>query len=103
MAPARTWPPETLLRAQGVRVAFFDVDGVFTDGGGNLSAEPMFAAPERGDYRLRLESPLVDAGIEQPWMAGGTDLAGNPRVKMGGVDMGCYETPPPGGTAIMLR
>jgi 3-deoxy-D-manno-octulosonate 8-phosphate phosphatase (KDO 8-P phosphatase) len=28
-----SFPPETLLRAQGVRVAFFDVDGVLTDGG----------------------------------------------------------------------
>jgi 3-deoxy-D-manno-octulosonate 8-phosphate phosphatase (KDO 8-P phosphatase) len=32
-APAQTWPPELLLRAQGVRVAIFDVDGVLTDGG----------------------------------------------------------------------
>ena len=31
--PARTFPPELLLAAQGVRVAFFDVDGVMTDGG----------------------------------------------------------------------
>jgi 3-deoxy-D-manno-octulosonate 8-phosphate phosphatase (KDO 8-P phosphatase) len=30
---ALTWPPEVLLRAQGIRVAFFDVDGVLTDGG----------------------------------------------------------------------
>ncbi|MDR0478536.1 MAG: HAD hydrolase family protein [Burkholderiaceae bacterium] len=31
-APAQVWPPELLLRAQGVRVAIFDVDGVLTDG-----------------------------------------------------------------------
>lgn len=31
--PALAWPPELLLRAQGVRVAIFDVDGVLTDGG----------------------------------------------------------------------
>ena len=30
--PALTFAPELLLRAQGVRVAFFDVDGVLTDG-----------------------------------------------------------------------
>lgn len=30
--PALTWPPETLLQAQGIRVAFLDVDGVLTDG-----------------------------------------------------------------------
>lgn len=32
-APVLTFLPELLLRAQNVRVAFFDVDGVLTDGG----------------------------------------------------------------------
>lgn len=31
--PALAFAPELLLRAQSVRVAFFDVDGVLTDGG----------------------------------------------------------------------
>ena len=31
--PALNFPPELLLRTQPVRVVFFDVDGVFTDGG----------------------------------------------------------------------
>lgn len=31
--PALSFEPELLLRAQGIRVAFFDVDGVLTDGG----------------------------------------------------------------------
>lgn len=33
MTPALNFPPELLLKAQGVRVVFFDVDGVLTDGG----------------------------------------------------------------------
>jgi 3-deoxy-D-manno-octulosonate 8-phosphate phosphatase (KDO 8-P phosphatase) len=37
--PALTFPPELLLAAQGVRVAFFDVDGVLTDGGLYLSEQ----------------------------------------------------------------
>jgi 3-deoxy-D-manno-octulosonate 8-phosphate phosphatase (KDO 8-P phosphatase) len=37
--PALAFPPELLLAAQGVRVAFFDVDGVLTDGGLYLSHE----------------------------------------------------------------
>jgi 3-deoxy-D-manno-octulosonate 8-phosphate phosphatase (KDO 8-P phosphatase) len=37
MAPRQNFPPELLLAAQGVRVAFFDVDGVLTDGGLYLS------------------------------------------------------------------
>lgn len=33
MTPTLTFPPELLLRAQPIRVVFFDVDGVLTDGG----------------------------------------------------------------------
>jgi 3-deoxy-D-manno-octulosonate 8-phosphate phosphatase (KDO 8-P phosphatase) len=33
LQPALNFPPELLLRAQGVKVVFFDVDGVLTDGG----------------------------------------------------------------------
>ena len=33
MSPTLNFPPELLLAAQGIRVAFFDVDGVLTDGG----------------------------------------------------------------------
>jgi len=33
MRPALNFDPELLLRAQGVQVAFLDVDGVLTDGG----------------------------------------------------------------------
>lgn len=33
LEPALHYPPELLLLAQGIRVAFFDIDGVLTDGG----------------------------------------------------------------------
>ena len=33
MTPALTFLPELLLKAQGIQVVFFDVDGVLTDGG----------------------------------------------------------------------
>ncbi len=39
MTPALTFPPDLLLAAQGIRVAFFDVDGVLTDGGVYFSGE----------------------------------------------------------------
>lgn len=38
--PVLNFPPELLLRAQGVKVAFFDVDGVLTDGGLYFSEYP---------------------------------------------------------------
>ena len=31
--PSLNFPPELLLKAQGIKLAFFDVDGVLTDGG----------------------------------------------------------------------
>lgn len=33
MTPALNFDPDLLLKAQGIRVVFFDVDGVLTDGG----------------------------------------------------------------------
>lgn len=39
MAPALHFPPELLLKAQGLKVAFFDVDGVLTDGGLYMSEQ----------------------------------------------------------------
>lgn len=35
------------------------------DGTGNISADPAFADPENGDYRLTLGSPAVDAGTPE--------------------------------------
>ena len=40
LAPALNFAPELLLKAQGIRVAFFDVDGVLTDGGLYFSEYP---------------------------------------------------------------
>lgn len=37
MQPAIHFPPELLLQAQSIKVVFFDVDGVLTDGGVFLS------------------------------------------------------------------
>ena len=37
LTPALSFAPELLLRAQGIKVVFFDVDGVLTDGGLYLS------------------------------------------------------------------
>lgn len=42
--PVQTFPPELLLQAQAVRVAFFDVDGVLTDGGLYFSEHEQRAA-----------------------------------------------------------
>lgn len=74
--------------------------GNFTpaDVGGDLK----FVDAANGDFHLQESSPLRDKGMILPWMAGGTDLDGNPRIVSGsGVsyssdpsalpDIGCYE------------
>lgn len=70
---------------------------------GNLSQDPMFRAPENGDYSLRSASPSVDTGLKQAWMATSTDLAGNARVIGPSCDMGCYECTILPGTTFILR
>ena len=40
LVPALNFSPELLLRAQGIKIAFFDVDGVLTDGGLYFSEYP---------------------------------------------------------------
>lgn len=39
LTPRQQWDPQLLLKAQGIRVVFFDVDGVLTDGGLYFSGE----------------------------------------------------------------
>ena len=71
MAPALTFPPELLLRAQGIRVVFFDVDGVLTDGGLYFSehGETLKRVNTLDGYGLKL---LQRAGIT-PVMISGRD------------------------------
>jgi hypothetical protein len=62
-------------------------------GGGNISADPMFTDAENGDYTLKKDSPCIDKGSNEfveIWDIE-TDLAGNPRIMGGTVDMGAYE------------
>lgn len=59
---------------------------------GNIAETPIFVDAGAGDYRLRFESPGVDAGLNDPaWMTDGTDFDGNDRLSNSTVDMGAYE------------
>jgi hypothetical protein len=69
-------------------------------GAGNLTNDPLFANPYVGDYTLLPLSLCHDAGQLESWMTGATDLAGNPRVVNGMVDLGCYENPMPESATI---
>ncbi|HRZ13851.1 MAG TPA: choice-of-anchor Q domain-containing protein [Kiritimatiellia bacterium] len=58
----------------------------------NLDSDPLFVAAE--DYRLATNSPCVDTGTNQWWMAADTDLEGKPRLLNDTVDRGAYELIP---------
>jgi len=67
----------------------FDIqDGDHLTQGGNTNADPLLT----GDLHLRAASPCIDAGTNLAWMAGATDLDGQPRVFNDRVDMGADET-----------
>ncbi|MDP2898349.1 MAG: right-handed parallel beta-helix repeat-containing protein [bacterium] len=74
-------------------------------GEGNIADNPQFVdadgpddlpeTHEDNDYRLRADSPCIDAGKNEDWMWSSVDLDGNPRIFYGRssqtVDMGVYE------------
>ncbi len=108
--------PQLVVRlAATLDVAYTDVEGGPSDVlielggslnwlGGNIDADPLFADPDNGDFRLSPGSPCIDAANNIAVPAGiTTDLDGNPRfvddpyiVDRGNgdppiVDMGAYE------------
>jgi hypothetical protein len=64
-------------------------------GTGNTDVDPLFADAAGGDFRLQGGSPCIDAGRNQFWMSGATDLDGRRRGFHGTVDLGAYEWQPP--------
>ena len=76
------------------RAGDFGNDAAVATGAGCLVADPLFAHPERNDFRLTVSSPCREAGDNSYWtdIASVRDLAGNPRKASYRVDMGCYET-----------
>jgi PKD repeat protein len=68
-------------------------------GEGNRTDDPGFLDPGTGqgdsyvlgDLHLRPESPCLNAGTNEPWMAGAMDFDGGARMANGIVDMGAYE------------
>ena len=61
-----------------------------TNGVGNTTNEPLFVNYLGGDLRLLGVSPCIDAGDNNQVLTS-IDLAGNPRIMRGTVDMGAYE------------
>lgn len=66
-------------------------DGVTAGVNGCITNAPRFVNQAAGDYRLQPSSPCFDAGVEEEWMTGSTDLDGRSRVLCATVDLGAYE------------
>ena len=61
--------------------------------GSLFSTDPLFADYQAGDLNLLPCSPLINAGSNAAAVGLLTDLAGNPRIQGGTVDIGAYESP----------
>jgi hypothetical protein len=59
-------------------------------GFGNITNAPLFVDPAAGDFRLQSNSPCINAG-RNAYAPLGSDLAGNPRIIGGTIDVGVYE------------
>ena len=50
-----------------------------------------YTAPDAGDFSIIATSAAAEGGVARDWMAGATDLAGNPRIRGEAPDIGAYE------------
>ncbi len=68
-------------------------DGVTNGVNGCITGDPKFMDAANSNYSLQARSPCVNAGNNAyaPTNSAPYDLAGNPRVLFGTVDMGAYE------------
>jgi hypothetical protein len=60
--------------------------------GDNTVQDPQFIDQPNGNYRLAPTSPCIDAGLNEAWMVGSTDLDGDPRIRNEKVDLGAWES-----------
>ncbi len=71
-------------------------EAVEDDGNFNTAQDPQLRASGRKIYQPKQTSPCVATGDAWFWTEDDVDIAGNPRLRKGAVDMGCFEPLFPG-------
>ena len=91
LRPVLNFEPELLLRAQPVRVVFFDIDGVLTDGGLYITeaGETLKRFHSLDGHGIKL---LQRAGITPAVVTGRDSPALRTRLQALGVQHVCYGT-----------
>ncbi|MCX7003286.1 MAG: right-handed parallel beta-helix repeat-containing protein, partial [bacterium] len=79
------------INVQGAFVQSSSCIWPLSAGAGNISNAPAFIDRATRDYHLSTASDCVNAGANQGWMSGGSDLEGSARIANGLVDIGAYE------------
>lgn len=89
IAPVYAGPNGTIIATN----CLFEVTNNVTVSSGVITNSPIFVNEALRNFRLRPDSPGVNAGLNLEWMADATDLDGNPRIDRLSqqVDMGAYE------------
>lgn len=57
---------------------------------GSITNIPLFVDAESGNFKLRMDSPCINAGAND-YVQGDTDIVGNARIFGSAVDIGAYE------------
>ena len=71
-------------------------EAVEDDGNFNIAQDPQLRTFGRKIYQPKSSSPCVATGDASLWTTNDVDLLGNPRLRKGTVDMGCFEPIFPG-------
>ena len=74
-----------------------------TEEGGCTSGDPKLRTVKRYRYYPSPEGSCYEAGDATGWTEADVDLAGNPRLRDGKVDIGCYQIVPLPGFMLMLK
>jgi len=98
---AAAGPEISVHQCGAVEIGYSDVQGGegaidisnphhITYGAENIESDPLFCRPQRFEYHVATDSPVIDEGNNAD-VVGDYDLDGDTRIVNSVVDMGCYE------------